>query len=242
MDKFIEFLHNYGIFFLCIFVILIYLTYASEILGGEEAKTVITNIAFALMNVFASIFIAYKISIWGWNSENAKNQKKLAKTAIRHIRGYLTLILKIQKNTSEKISDNRAKDNRDLQELNNHLDILFSGIQSSENDFKELVNEEFQEQNTLENSISEILGEKVKMLEELNTIKKDKNVDKEKISNLEKSLSNLSHKYIEAKNKLPFDIPALSGDSSTNLVKANVELSNAIKMAAWLGKNIEKGK
>lgn len=229
MRKFIELLYKYGLFLLCLLTIIAYVIYSSQILQGKSIETVIINITFALLNIFATIYIASRVSLWGWNSDNVKNQKKLAKTAVRHIRGYLTQIIKIQRIISKKLEEDRDKDKRDLKEINNHLEILFTGIKSSEADFKEIVNEELKEQDVVEKEIGKILEELEDKNNELENLKQDKDSSNKKVKELEKSVSKLESDLHRSKNKLLFDNPYLSGGTGSGLLYKRGDTSTGIR-------------
>jgi len=219
MKTFIDFLYKYVVLILCFVAIIIYLIYSSEVLKTNESETIIVNISLSLLNLFATIFIATRISMWGWQNENLKNQKKVAKTSIRHIRGYLTQILKIQRIILSKIEDKDSLDKRDLEELYNHIDILYSGIHSSEIDFQELVSEELIEQNQAEIEVMKILTELSGTKKELKSLKENETDNQENIEKLLKKVKSLEHDLEIEKSKFNFSNPYL--DSSRDFFKSS---------------------
>jgi hypothetical protein len=217
MKAIIGFLYKYVILLLCLIVLILYLIYSSEILKSTETETIVINFSLALLNLFATIYITSRIGLWGWQNDNLKSQKKIAKTSIRHIRGYLTQIVKIQRIIFSKIEENDNVDKRDLKELSNHLEIFYSGIQSSEIDFKELVNEELIEQNQAEIEVMKILSELSKTKNELKLMKENKAENHGKIVELTNKVKSLKLDLETEQSKFNFSSPFL--DSPRNMLR-----------------------
>jgi uncharacterized HAD superfamily protein len=154
-----NFLEKWGLFALSVIIVL---AYAELVIsqGKTEKLSIWVNVLFIVLNLLAAFYISRQVSLWGWLNENSVNQKKIAKTAIRHNRVNLTSVVKLLKITNEKIGmveDQLVK--QYLKEIKNHLEIIYIGIKSLESDFNEIVNEELKEQNFLEVEISELLDE-----------------------------------------------------------------------------------
>jgi hypothetical protein len=225
-QKGLTFIRDWGLLILCGLFITFYIILSSGI-GPEtdftsmgQVRGIATNTMFAIINLFATVYISKKISVWGWQTENIENQKKIAKTSIRHIRNYLTSILKLLKITNEKVEISKDELNKQFfKEIKNHLEILYSGVKQSESDFKEIVNEELQEQNLLETEISGILDtlqEKNEKLKELEQKTTDKTTE---IESLRKEIKKLKEEVSSKSISLPFGNsfipnPALSLDNS----------------------------
>jgi len=158
-DNIMKFLSDWGLFIVSLIIIFVYTVLTNTQTKSEESN-IWTNILFVVLNLLAAFYISRQVSMWGWLTENSANQKKIAKTAIRHNRGNLTSIVKLIKITKEKtelVDDPLIK--QYLKEIKNHLEMIYNGIKNSEADFNEIVNEELKEQNSLEVEISELLEE-----------------------------------------------------------------------------------
>ena len=242
-NDFYKWLNNWGLVIISIIIIVVYTTLSSGISTEQELnKSVWTNILFTIINLLAAFYIARKVSLWGWLTDMTNNQKKIAKTAIRHNRGNLASILKLIKITKEKVDkveDELIK--QYLKEIQNHLEMIYNGLQNSEADFREIVNEELKEQNTLEVEISDLFNEieqKAKIISELSDTKEEKEGE---IENLKKQLRDAEKELSTKISSLPFGANSFSSGSTFNLI--DDETVNVIgKIDLNTLKNIKIGK
>jgi hypothetical protein len=151
---------------ICGLIIIFYLIFSAGLLPNLSG--LINNILFTCINLLATIYITREISLWGWQSENILNQKKIAKTAIRHNRTNLYIIDSLLTIVDDKIS--KVQDALIKQyfiEIKNQLLIINGGIRNSEADFNDIVNEELHEELYIQKQILElqdIIDEKNKQL------------------------------------------------------------------------------
>jgi len=204
-----KWLNDWFGFILALVIVCLYIYYVAQ---PSEAKTtqntVMINILFALINLGASIYIARKVSIWGWSEDNKANQKKIAKTAIRHNRSNLASLLRLAKITSERTEQCAEPLIRQyFIEINHHIETIFQGIRNSESDFNEIVNDELVEQGALEFEIVAIMK---KIEEQNNTIQQlsgETLQKQEEINLLAKKLANTEEELNKKLLKLPFGYP-----------------------------------
>jgi hypothetical protein len=242
MRVILKWFNKWGLFIISITVIVLYIVINSDISNQQDLnKSVLTNILFTIINLLSAFYISRKVSLWGWQTETTTNQKRLAKTAIRHNNGNLASILKLIKITKE----NREKVENELsrqymQEIQNHLEVLYNGLKNAEADFHEIVNEELKEQNVLEFEISNLFNEievKTQKLLELTQISGDKDNE---ISSLKKQLM---EKELELNNKvssLPFgssSLNALTAYDYLRATRANVSTNNKLSFRDLIGLN-----
>lgn len=92
-EKYLQFLSDWRLFFIAILIIFAYTVFSSSPEITENKNTWI-NILFIVLNLLTAFYISRQVALWLWKAENVSNQKKIAKTAIRHNRGNLTTIVK----------------------------------------------------------------------------------------------------------------------------------------------------
>jgi len=154
---------------------------------------VLSTFLFQLLTLILGVYIAFRITTISIMNKTIELQKNTAKTAIRHIRGYQWSVEALIEIVKKKISgptDNKLKDT--LTEINHHLANLSMGIGLSENDFKDILGEEFQEERILITKLNndiDLLNKKVNEVKKLN--KKKEQTDKERINALEKEIQEL---------------------------------------------------
>lgn len=148
---------------------------------------------FQLLTMLFGVYIAFRITTISVMNKTIALQKNTAKTAIRHIRGYQWNIVALIELIKKKIShsnDNKLKNI--LTEIDHHLVNLNMGISLSENDFKDILGEEFKEEHMLitklDNDI-ELLNKKVNEVKKLS--KKKEKLDKERIKALNEEIREL---------------------------------------------------
>ena len=187
--------------------IILYILFSSGVVLPDLANP-LSNVLFAILNMIVTIYTSFRISYFSFLRQNEENQKKVAKTSIRHIRNYLVQVhnlISIIEEKSSIVSDDLFKQH--LLEIENHLKNIANGIKSSENDFKDIVNEEYKEENEIiamiMNNLSE-LQEKQKELKEIqdaheqSTLNKVNDIQKdirEVRVDLNKNISNLPFGY-----------------------------------------------
>ena len=218
-NKVYKWLNNWGLLIVSIIIIIVYTVLNSGIITEQELnKNVWTNILFTIINMLAAFYIARKVSLWGWLTDMTNNQKKIAKTAIRHNRGNLASILKLIKITKDKVDkvdDELIK--QYIKEIQNHLEMIYNGLQNSEADFREIVNEELKEQNALEIEISDLFNEieqKTKIIRELSESHDEK---EDEITALKKQLKKAEKELNTKISSLPFGLNSFSSGSTINL-------------------------
>lgn len=166
-------------------------------------------------------------------SKTIELQKNTAKTAIRHIRGYHRSVENLIEIIKKKMSDSKDDKLMDtLTEINHHLDNLSMGIRLSENDFKDILGEEFKDENLLLTKLNNdiaLLNKKITEVKKLG--KKREQVDKERIDNLNEEIKNLRNNISSDINSLPitssFFVPEpdiLTFDTSYGLLDSDKPL------------------
>ena len=215
-NRILKWFYDWGLFIIAAIIIFLYTVLSSGISTEESLnKTVTVNILFTIINLLAAFYMARKVSLWGWQTDTTNNQKKIAKTAIRHNRGNLASILKLIKITKDKVD--KVEDpltKQYLQEIQNHLEMIYNGLRNSEADFKEIVNEEMKEQNALEIEISELFTEIETKSNKLAELSEASNEKDGKITDLKKQLR---EKEIELNSKissLPFGSTMFDSNST----------------------------
>lgn len=218
IGKVYSFLTNWGLFAISILIIISYTVFSANP-DKAENQNIWTNILFVVLNLLAAFYISRQTSLWGWQTDNAANQKKIAKTAIRHNRGNLTSIVKLIKITKEKIDlVEEPLTVQYLKEIKNHLEMIYNGIKNSEADFNEIVNEELKEQNSLEVDILDLLAEIEQKNEDLKTKENEQQSDKEMIKNLRKTIKDKENELGLKMSSLPFGSTSYLSGSTFNLL------------------------
>ncbi len=190
-------------------------------------------ILFTVLNLTATFYIAKKVSLWGWQTDNAASQKKIAKTAIRHNRANLTSIVKLIKITSEKIGlVQEPLTSQYLKEIRNHLEMIYNGIKNSEADFNEIVNEELREQNILELEITELIEEKDNANKKIIELEGGAAQDSKLIDELRENIKKKDAEISKKVNALPFGITSgslnIDTDSLVNFTPTGTLFSEPI--------------
>jgi hypothetical protein len=218
IEKVYSFLTNWGLFAISILIIISYTVFSANP-DKAENQNIWTNILFVVLNLLAAFYISRQTALWGWQTDNAANQKKIAKTAIRHNRGNLTSIVKLIKITREKIElVEEPLTVQYLKEIRNHLEMIYNGIKNSEADFNEIVNEELKEQNSLEVDILDLLEEIEHKNEDLKTKESEQQSDKETIKNLKRTIKNKENELGLKMSSLPFGSTSYLSGSTFNLL------------------------
>jgi hypothetical protein len=172
-------------------------------------------------------------------NETIKLQKATAKTAVRHLRTYSQNIYRLIEKVNDTIQLSHNKNHKsDLADIIFHLENIGKGINSSENDFQDILGEELKEENKI---VSELFSDTQKLkskLIEIEKLRKDKEkVNKDKLASLSEEINLLRSKISSGYNKLPIGSnPNLPTDSATisNLI------SNSDKIALTLNDFIKK--
>lgn len=217
-----KWLKEWGILILAFLIITSYLIFSSiSAIKSGDIQAITSSIIFTILNLLAAFYIAKKVSLWGWRSENQSNQKKIAKTAIRHNKHYTATLIKILKITKDKndvIKDELVK--QYFSEIINHLEILAYGLNNFEADFKEIVNEEISEQSVLEIEISKLLDEIHDLKSDISEYEKKISVEKKEkkslLEDIKRKETELKNKEIELSKKftqLPFGTTGVSGSN-----------------------------
>lgn len=220
-NKILKFLSEWGLFGIAIMIIVAY-TIISVQPQKTETNNLWVNILFIVLNLLAAFYISRQVALWGWQTDNAANQKKIAKTAIRHTRGNLTSIIKLIKITKEKIDlveDPLTK--QYLKEVKNHLEMIYNGIKNSEADFNEIVNEELKEQNLLEVEISELFAEIEQKSNDLKEKEGQQQADKETIKKLKQTIKEKESELSYKVSSLPFGTSSYLTGSIYNIADPN---------------------
>jgi hypothetical protein len=210
---------------LIIFVILI----QGEVIWNQYDTNPLINVVLTILNLIGSVIITWKIGKWGWASESYKNQKKVAKTAIRHISNYNSQLSQLMAIVVDaKIDTKDLLGKQRLKEIFNHLSIIKSGILATENDFRELVNEEIVEQNIREEEIKQLISKYSEKSDELKKARTKNEENHEIIKNL-----------TDEKNKLRRELsrkvlPSSIGNNNYEL-GSEFKLDNIIKTNYILG-------
>ena len=205
-EKFLNSIYDYILFLGSCVIVILFVLFLSGIFLGELANS-LSNVLFAGFNILASIFVAYKISYFGFHSQEKYLQKKLAKAAIRHLRyygKYLTNLKTIVEDKKESVNQKIIK--QYFTEINNHIEHIIKGVLASEVDIKEtiegLVDEEYKEEN-------EMLGKVQKDLEKLRRLQEKKDSAKEgRIKTIEKEIESLRTDIGDQVTSLPFGYPS----------------------------------
>jgi hypothetical protein len=231
IGKIYSILANWGLFAISILIIISYTVFSAKP-DKAENQNIWVNILFVALNLLAAFYISRQTALWGWQTDNAANQKKIAKTAIRHNRGNLTSIVKLIKITKEKIDlVEEPLTVQYLKEIKNHLEMIYNGIKNSEADFNEIVNEELKEQNSLEVDILDLLAEIEQKNEDLKTKENEQQSDKEMIKNLRKTIKDKENELGLKMSSLPFGSTSYLSGSTFNLLDNQNHIT--------IGKNIE---
>lgn len=211
-QKFFKVIEDWGLFVIAIIIIVSFVVFSALQPIEKDLLGIIINNMFLVLNLLAAFYISRQVSLWGWKTENLLNQKKIAKTAIRHNRGNLTSLLRVIKITDEKI--NLVEDPliaQYLKEIKNHLQMTYQNMTNSEADFYEIVNEELKEQNHLEIEISTLFDEIEKKNKDLKALEEEKEADKNTINKLRKSIKEKENEAALKAARLPFGVNNILG-------------------------------
>jgi len=152
-------------------VIISYCYYSFISFTSRSTSDLIANTALVILNLAASFFITTQISKFGFT----ESKKELAKSSIRHIRLSWQRIRFVDLMVSKKLSHDSRIGKRDLEEIHNHMICMLDEIHNMELDFKDLVNEEYKEE-------QHIMAELEAINEDMaNEIEKSTEIDKEKL-------------------------------------------------------------
>lgn len=222
-SKLLKWFYDWGLFIIAIIIIIVYIILNSDISTQKSFNLIVsTNVLFTIINLLSAFYIARKVSMWGWITDLSNNQKKIAKTAIRHNRGNLASILKLIKITKDKIDKVDDKLTQQyLQEIENHLEMIYNGLRNSEEDFKEIVNEEMKEQNILEVEISELFNEIESKNHQLTEMSKTSDDKDSKITELKKQLREKESILSSKISSLPFGVTSFNSGSTFNIMDAS---------------------
>lgn len=241
-NKVLKWFNDWGLFIIAIIIIIVYTILNSDISSQQSFNsTVATNVLFTVINLLSAFYIAKKVSTWGWITDMSINQKKIAKTAIRHNRGNLASILKLIKITKDKVDRVDDKLTKQyIQEIQNHLEMIYNGLRNSEADFKEIVNEELKEQNALEVEISELFSEIETKSNQLTELSKATDEKESKIIGLKKQLREKETELNSKISSLPFGATSFNSGPTFNIMDASrIADGRIILMDDILGKNFK---
>jgi len=174
-----------------------------------QVMNLLSTFLFQLLTLILGVYIAFRVTTINVMNRTIELQKKTAKTAIRHIRGYrsnIEALIRIIKNKMSDCNDIKLKDV--LTEINNHLENLSIGISLSENDFKDILGEEFREEHLLITKIDndiELLKRKID--EEKRLSKKKEKANEKRIEDLNEEIKKLKSQISLDIYKLPITTP-----------------------------------
>jgi hypothetical protein len=214
-EKFLNSPFERYIFYLALVVAIVYLLFVSGIILNNLSNP-LSNVLFAVINIFASIFIAYKTSYFLAESAERQTQKKLATSSIRHIRSYSTNLKNLKKIVdSRKDTTKQTITKQYFTEISNHIDHIMVDVLASEIDVKEsvegLIDEEYREEKQIELKLTHDLEKLRELLKEIDTAKG------KKISELEGKIAELRSTIGEQVTSLPFAYPPNVGITDNRL-------------------------
>ena len=186
-------------------LVVVYVLFSSGAIF-KDLSNPLSNVLFTILNLLATVYIAFKISYFSFLEQNLENQKKLAKTSVRHIRTYLANIqrlIMIVEGKYSNVTDDIYK--QYFSEIQNHLENVKNGIISSESDFKDLVQQEYKEESEALSKISEDISKIHNMQLELKQVQEKQ--EKSTYDNVQKLKDDMSKVRTEINNnlnKLPF--------------------------------------
>ncbi len=208
--KFFNAWYEWILFFGALIVLISGLFFSSGLFFPKWANP-LANVLFAVFNLITTGFISYKISYFISKSGNIEQQKKLAKTSIRHLRNSLTSLNNLDIIIEEMINNVTEKlYKQNFGEIKNHIKNIMKSISSFEYDFRDLVGDEIEKEKRL---FSEIEKYKEK-LEQIQKSQEQKNklTDKEMVD-LRNEMKSIN-KNIEAKLN---DVQGLGLSMTTSL-------------------------
>lgn len=203
----------------------------------------LSTFLFQLLTMILGIYIAFRITTISVMNKTIELQKNTAKTAIRHIRGYQwnveTLVEIIKKKISDS-SNNKIKES--LIEINHHLASLSMGIGLSENDFKDILGEEFKEEHLLITKLNnniDLLNKKVKEVKNLS--KKKEQADRERIDGLNEEIQDLRNKISSNITSLPIGSSLFTPEQDLISIGPSGGLFDAGKSYLTKGFQVKRG-
>lgn len=234
------------VFVLLLLVILV--GYLVVISYPENFKVDMSPLLSNVVNFGLSAFLTFYISKIGFQRDNEKSQKKIAKVSIRGIRNNSRQLGYLIMKCDNLLVKNMPISVEMLENIREQMENVLRQIINSEEDFKDLVNEEYQKEFDIMGQIIEARKkiqdelDQYKLLEQqLNEYKKllvDK--DEESKMRMNELTKQLDEKAKEIRllranetlitNTLPLGIPYTDSDSMyrINPSKLNTNLSNAL--------------
>ncbi len=192
---------NYIFVIVPIIVIITTLVFSSGLILPNYANP-ISNISLTIINIIFTFLFSYKIA----NFTSLKNQKKLAISSVRNIRSYLSNLKNIKGRVNNFILINKNKlIKQQFEEIANSISSIIETAKNSVDDFKDIVNEEFIQENAISIDINEefnLILEKYIELEKLYKSEKTKASDEK--ASLKTEIKDLTIKIKNNVDNLPF--------------------------------------
>lgn len=207
--------YDYFLIILGIICIIVYNLFAGGIIFAEWANR-LSNLLFNLINLIFVFYISFRITYLISQSEFVKNQKKLAKTSIRHLRATAIELYDLGNLIHKRITNvkNPKLYRHYLEEIHNLIKNITQRIRLSENDFKEIVNEEYEEENNLISKIITSLNEIKEKHDKLEGLQKQQGEEaNQKIEQLRKDIQQKELEVDRNIKSLPFGV--ISSGAST---------------------------
>jgi len=209
--------YDYLLIILGIICIVVYSLFSGGVVFSEQANR-LSNLLFNLINLISVFYISFRITYLISQSEFVKNQKKLAKTSIRNLRATGSELYGLESLIHERIPN--VKNNKlykhYLEEIYNLIKNITQRIRLSEYDFKEIVNEEYEEENTLISKIFTSLNWLKEKQNELTKLQEQQGEEaNQQVEQLRKDIQQRKSEVDKNINRLPFGLIS-SGASALN--------------------------
>jgi uncharacterized membrane protein len=79
----LKFISEWGLFSISLLIIVVY-----TVISIKQEKTISENIwinvLFIVLNLLAAFYISRQVALWGWQTENSTNQKKIATKTVHN--------------------------------------------------------------------------------------------------------------------------------------------------------------
>lgn len=172
----------------------------------KDLSNPLCNVLLSIVNLIFTFYMTFKISYANLQKDYTTNQKKLAKTSIRHLRASQLELINLDKLIKEKaaLSDNELI-KQYLGDIGMHIKNIANRIILSEYDFKGIVGEELKEENDVLSRILESISQLKEKQHEL-VLMNDKQGQhaNEKYEKLHKEIIEIKKKMNEDVSLLPF--------------------------------------
>lgn len=193
-----------GFFALCLFF------NAYIVTKRPDLSNSLSSFLFQFLNFIIGIYIAVRITVASERDNRIEVQKTIAKTSIRQIRSSQRMIERLMRLIGEKGKSLGGKKKREVNSafdnINAHLADISLGLTDSENAFRDILDEEFKEENEIVTRVFDKLELALEKNKELKEIHDKRTADSvHKIRELETEIAKIRNEIAHNISALPLN-------------------------------------